>query len=422
MKEINWKILFTTVIGTALEFYDFVIYGFLAPIIAPLFFPTGNPTISFILSLGVFALGFLARPLGGFVFGHIGDRYGRKKALAFSVILMALPTFLIGLLPTYSQIGFFAPLLLVNCRLLQGICTGGEYNGAGIFVVEHTKDHKKGFVSGVLISGCVIGMLIGSGVSMIVSSLSFSWRIPFLLGIMPGILGYYIRRSVNESPAFEKIRKHQNLSQNLNNRTPIKFLNVLRVAGIASFAAALFYFQFILLNSFMPQVSSINSTDMIKISSAATVGYLFFLILMGWVSDYIGHITLMKIAALITIIFYYPLFYFALNSGIMGVILFQFFSAFLLGSYISPSHAVMVKLFPIEKRYSSISISYSVGLSLFGGTAPMFAMILYHQTNLATAPAFYIILCAAIGFLAVYQLPSATTFKIFPFFNKAYRQ
>jgi MHS family proline/betaine transporter-like MFS transporter len=146
------KVITASMVGNALEFYDFSLYGFFAPILSTLFFPSDNSLVSLIQALGVFALGFMTRPIGAIIFGHIGDKLGRKKALSYSVLLMSIPTMAIGLLPTFEQIGIWAPLLLVFCRLCQGLCAGGEYNGSALFALEHNPENKRGFIGGLLTS------------------------------------------------------------------------------------------------------------------------------------------------------------------------------------------------------------------------------------------------------------------------------
>jgi len=408
MKNINKKILFASLVGTSFEFYEFVVYGFLAPIVSPLFFPSNEPAISLISGLGVFALGFLARPIGGLVFGYIGDHYGRKKALSLSIILMSIPTCLIGLLPTYASIGWLAPLFLMVCRLLQGICTGGEYNGAGIFLVEHTKEGKKGLASGILVAGCVTGMFLGSSVSFFMHFFDFSWRVPFLLGIIPGVIGYYIRRSIEESPIFEIAKKKKKME-----REPIlrlikkeELINMFRAAGIASFAASLFYFLYIFCNSFIPEISKVSQEDLVGILTGAAVMYMVFLLILGWISDYIGHASLMKFAAVTTAIFLYPAFsYLVVDGSVLDSVLFLLLFSFLLAAYVAPSHTVMVSLFPVKGRYRLISLSYSLGLSILGGTAPMFSMILFREIGTPSSPTFFVIFCALLGLGAVYSLP-----------------
>lgn len=198
------KIFLSASFGNILEFYDFATYGFLIPIMAPLFFPAENPITSLLMASGAFAISFLARPIGGILFGYIGDFYGRKVAFSLSLIVMAMATTLIGILPTYEKIGLLSPFLLIFCRLVQGLCLGGEFSGSLIFATEHLSQQRHGsaFVTGTITSAGVGGWFLSSIVCTVTSNLSqpYSWRIPFLLGAVVGVLGYYIRRSTIEPP------------------------------------------------------------------------------------------------------------------------------------------------------------------------------------------------------------------------------
>jgi len=204
------KAILAAMIGNALEYYDVMLYGFFAAALAPLFFPTTNHFVSITASLGTFAAGFLMRPLGGILFGHLGDRYGRRMALAFSILLVTVPTLTIGLLPTYEYIGIAAPIILVVCRLLQGLCVGGEYSGAAIFVIEHSKKKQEAFAGSVLCATGFLGGFLGTILGLICTlpyMPTWSWRIPFLIGSIIGLIGYYIRTQVDESPAYSQAMK-----------------------------------------------------------------------------------------------------------------------------------------------------------------------------------------------------------------------
>ena len=196
--------------GTALEFYDFALFGLLAPVFSTLFFPKEDPIAALIASYGIFAAGFLIRPLGGIVFGYIGDTFGRKRAMVISIIAMMLPTSLIGFLPTYEQIGLLAPIILTLCRLLQGLCAGGEFSGAAIFVIEHAQENKKYFSGSLVTASSVIGMLAASTMASLCALEgvpTWGWRIPFLLCIPIGLLGFYIRKNTQETAAFSNAQK-----------------------------------------------------------------------------------------------------------------------------------------------------------------------------------------------------------------------
>src|SRR5436189_1033551 len=194
--EKNIKAIFAAMVGNALEYYDVMLYGFFAAMLAPLFFPTDNQITSTISSLGTFAAGFVMRPLGGIIFGHLGDKFGRRQALVLAIFLVTIPTFTIGILPTYADIGIAAPLILLLCRLLQGLCVGGEYSGASIFVIEYSKRGREAFAGSILcaagVSAGVLGTLVGF-LSTLPFMPAWRWRIPFLIGSLFGLIGHYFR-------------------------------------------------------------------------------------------------------------------------------------------------------------------------------------------------------------------------------------
>ncbi|MDE3223920.1 MAG: MFS transporter, partial [Nitrospirota bacterium] len=208
------KTLLAGAIGNVLEWYDFALYGYFAPVFASLFFPSDRPSASLISAFGVFAVGFLARPLGALLFGHLGDTLGRRTALAWSVLLMAVPTCLMGLLPTYEAIGAAAPLALTLCRFLQGLSVGGEFTGSATFLVEHAAATRRGYVGSWAGFSAQVGALLGSGVgALLATSLTaealhqWGWRIPFIMGGFSAVAGWYVRTRAPESPDFDAIRR-----------------------------------------------------------------------------------------------------------------------------------------------------------------------------------------------------------------------
>lgn len=407
LKDIKNKIFISSMLGSALEFYDFALYGFFAPWIAPLFFPATDPMVSTIAAFGVFSLSFFTRPIGGIIFGYLGDRYGRKRALSLSILLMAIPTCAIGLLPTYQQIGVMAPLLLMASRLLQGICAGGEFSGAAIFVLEHTDNNRKGLMGGLLISGCMVGLLLGSGMNAILanySNIADTWRIPFLLGIIPGVIGFYLRRYVNESPAFEQFKQ-----QKRDKSTPLKSLlqdqpgAFLTLLGISGFACTLFYFGFVGFTSYMPKVTDLTPATCASLATVGMTVYFVFLPIMGAISDRTGYSRLILFSAIIGIAFTYPIFYCALHGGFWGGLVFEVFCGVTVATCMGPFHALTLQLFPVGTRYIGSAMGYGMAQSIFGGTTPMIVMYLLYATQVQMAPAIYITVCALMGFAAIYK-------------------
>lgn len=218
-EQLLFKTVTTSMIGNLFEFYDFALFGYFAPIIGKLFFPSNNKTVELISAFGVFAAGFLVRPIGGMIFGHIGDRFGRKKALIFTILLMAIPTAMIGFLPTYESIGVLAPILLVSLRMLQGISMGGNYGGSITFTTEHSDPRHRGLIGSFAVTSCLVGILLGSGTAALFATIFdetalcvWGWRIPFVLGVVICIVGFYMRRNIPESPKYVTAEKAHELT------------------------------------------------------------------------------------------------------------------------------------------------------------------------------------------------------------------
>ncbi len=214
------RILFSAIVGNALEWYDYLLYAYFADIFAKLFFPTSDEYLSIMISFAAFAIGFVARPLGGIVFGYIGDRFGRKVSLTISIILIAVPTTIMGLLPTYYQIGIFAPILLILMRILQGISLGGEFSASSTFLVESAPKNQQGFYGSFSTASIGLGMILASAVALLIHHYftaseiqEFAWRIPFVSSIFIGVLGIYLRSHLEESEAFKKAQTQHKLIQ-----------------------------------------------------------------------------------------------------------------------------------------------------------------------------------------------------------------
>ncbi|MBN9564955.1 MAG: MFS transporter [Alphaproteobacteria bacterium] len=410
------KVVLAGMIGNALEFYDFTLYGFFAPVIAQKFFPDqgSNAATALLMALSVYAVGFLMRPLGAVVFGHIGDKYGRKKALTFSVILMAIPTTVIGLLPSYATIGMAAPIILTLCRLLQGLCTGGEYNGAAIFVIEHQQD-RRGFAGGLITSSCAIGALLGVCVGYICTITDYlgpleTWRIPFLLGIMIGFVGIYIRRRLDESPVFieamsqksaTKVQKPASLKQALAKH----WRSVLCIIGAAWLNGVMYYAAFNYMSIYLKQQYGWHIHDTLLISSVALVIYGIFTPIAGAFADRKGTVALMRPTAVAVLFLAIPVFLLVASGNLAYIILAQVIFALLAAFFSGPLNLFMQSLFPVEDRYSGISVSYSIGMAIFGGTTLLVMEALRVNIALSFAPAIWLAisgLAAALTMIFIY--------------------
>ncbi|MBP9692790.1 MAG: MFS transporter [Alphaproteobacteria bacterium] len=394
-------------LGNSLEYYDFTLFVFLAPILSPLFFPSENKTVSLLAVLGTFAVGYFMRPLGAIVFGYIGDKYGRKRALTLSIILMAIPTFCIGLLPSYETIGIFAPAVLVLLRVLQGLCTGGEYNGAGIFVVENVEPHKAGFAGGMVTASSAIGALMGSSIASLCTlgaMPSWAWRVAFLFGIVVGIIGFYIRRCLTDNYLTEFLnKKKQNTRSPLIEAIKNNPSSILCVMGIAAFSGISYSFSMKYVSVFLTVFQEWTPSEALSVMSFGIFAYIVLAPLSGWMSDRFGGRAVMISGAVATLLGIYPaLFLLTSEAGIVTIVSAQLILVILAAWFQGPMNLFMAGLFKAENRYSGLAFSYCVGMAIFGGTTPMISTALVQWTGNPLTPAFYVILGSIIGLISVY--------------------
>ncbi len=398
--------IFAAMIGNALEYYDFTLYGFFAAYLSPLYFPSNDPSTSIISSFGVFAAGFLMRPLGGLIFGHLGDRYGRKRALFVSILLITLPTLTIGLLPTYSQIGFLAPLILVICRLAQGICTAGEYTGATVLIAEYTERNQPGFACSLLPASSLIGAIVGTGLGalcLIDTMPDWAWRVPFIMGFIFGLFGLYLRKGIDESPTFINLTKnHQTIQSPILEVFKHERRNFFCTMGIGAAALAPFYIISVYIISLTAQLNISPSQGML-FNVGVLMMWMMFIPIIGYFSDKVGLKKMMSFGAILLMVVSLPIFCLvnyslSLETILLAQILLSFCGAF----YVAPVGAFLAtKVFPASSRYSGMALGISCGEALFGGTAPLIATALVALTGTFIAPGFYLMLCGLMGWIAV---------------------
>ena len=404
------KIIIAGMLGNGLEWYDYALYAYTTLIISQQFFPAGNETAHLLATLGIFAVGFVARPFGGIFFGVVGDKFGRRTALVLSIFMMAIPTGCIGLLPTYGQIGIAAPLLLTLIRVLQGLSLGGAFSGSMTFLVEHAPLKQRGLVGSTSICSLVIGFLLGSLVSLVVKSAvseaeyeSWGWRIPFLLGIAIGFIGFYIRKHCEESPSYETAKREGTLSA-----TPVR--DVLRFER-ASMAQAIGIYITVTMPFYLLSAYFITFTEYtLKRSSeeALMLNFMNMLILLvvapfsAWLSDQVGRKKVLGVTAFAFLVVTYPVFSLLQQEAIGMIALGQAIFAMVVGFYIGPVPALLVEIFPTRLRYTAMSLSYNVCAALFGGTAPMVCQWLITETGNSYCIAYYVMACAVISLVSLY--------------------
>ncbi len=397
------KIVLSGLIGGAIEFYDFTLYGILATFFAPYFFPAENEFISLLGAYSVFAIGFFARPFGAVVFGYIGDNFGRKIALFWSLMLMGVATLSIGLLPGYATIGIMAPLLMVFIRVIQGVSAGGEYSGALILAIEHGAANKSGLIGSSITSGCMLGLVLGSLAGVICSlpdMPEWAWRIPFLIGFCISLIGLYIRFNLAESPRFLK-HKELNTGKPIQLEIRKHFGDLIAVILLAGFNGVAIYVYFVFMSDYISDVTDISASVAKLYTCIGTVILMFMLVIFGGLSDYFNRIYMILFGAILTIICSVAIFYFLPHLSMSNLILYQICYVIALGMFSGPLNTYIIEIFQTGIRYRYAAIGYSIGMGFIGGTAPLIAGLLSLSKNNAWFLSTYISIS---GMLAIFSL------------------
>ena len=402
------KVVIAGMIGNGLEWYDYALYGHFAAIISTQFFPSENVFVSMIATFSVFAAGFLMRPLGALVFGYIGDRYGRRVSLAISILLMAIPTACIGLLPTYEQIGILAPVLLTIIRVLQGLALGGEFSGSITYVVEHAPANRRGLAGSTSLISMMLGILIGAAAATACAELlteeefnSWGWRVPFVAGLVIGLIGFYIRSMLDESPAYEEAKEAGHLSE-----TPLKevftkhWKDLVLCIGLYIAVTIPFYVYVMFMNSYMHKILHYPLNVALYTNTVGQFAVLLLIPVFGWLCDRIGRKPIFIMASVGYLLCSYPVFQLIESGNPQLALIAQLIFAVILAAYITPIPAVLVEQFPTSVRYTGMALACNICAALFGGTAPMVVTWLIKVTGDNTAVAAYVTVAAAISFVA----------------------
>ncbi|CAA0092160.1 Proline/betaine transporter [BD1-7 clade bacterium] len=384
--------------GGMLEFYDFIIYALLASILAEQFFPTGDAITSILATFATFALGYLVRPIGGFIFGHFGDVYGRKNTFMMTVLLMALSTLLIAFVPSYQQIGITGTLLLIILRIVQGLSIGGEIPGAITYISECVPKHQRGFTSGVifffLANGVTLGTLAHWWLSGLLSAESFhqwGWRLLFVIGGVLGFINYLLRKRIQESPVFENLTSSVRfpLSHVIRFRKRITFFGVL----ITGSGAAMITTYFLFIPGYLKIVLPSKPDGFLFASVVGCFTSTLIILLFGYLSDRFNRRWLISGSLLASILLALPIF----NSWVSGDLWIPMLAgATLYGTIWGVIPSILPTLFDTEIRFSGVATCYNLGFALFAGLGPLICFYLIHITGLPDAPAYYLmVVCGA---------------------------
>jgi MHS family proline/betaine transporter-like MFS transporter len=419
------KLILSCFIGNVLEWFDFAIYGYLASIFSTLFFPNLDPNTALLSSYGVFAIAFIMRPIGAIVFGHVGDKWGRKLAFQWSLACMAIPTLLIGFLPVYTQIGIWAPIGLILCRMVQGLSVGGEFSGSIILLTEHAPFNKKGFFSAWADIGSTIGMISAALAVFMLNALlseadliAWGWRLPFIAGFLFAIFGYFLReRLLTETPEFlEQKSTTLRRSNNHSSIWPLKeiFKNhkktLFWATNFLMINSAGYYLLIVFIpNQNLSHVSGIYGSALILWNLIIMIPAIFW---GATLSDRIGQVRCLVMGHLGCVMMAPIVLYAAKYGKFSHQLICESLFSFCLGFCFGPRSSFMAEIFPTPIRYSAVSLSYNLGNAIFGGTAPLICALMIKQTGWLMAPAFYIAIASLVSLTATFLL---SAYRPWPF-------
>ena len=399
-------------IGNAVEWFDFAIYGFLATIIAGQFFPKGDDTAALLSTFAIFAAAFFLRPLGGLVFGPLGDRIGRQRVLALVILVMSAATLAIGLLPTYESIGIAAPILLLVCRCLQGFSAGGEYGGGAVYLAEYASDARRGFVVTFMVWSGLLGFLLGSVTVTLLQAalpteamLGYGWRIPFLMAAPLGLIGLYIRLRLDDTPEFTELRKERKVAKRpLREAFTTSWASILQVFGLFLIFNVGYYVVFTFVPNFLIKPLGFGRTESFTSITLATLVALGLTLPFAMLSDRVGRRPMLIVGSALFVVFAYPLFLMITSGSLAAAMVAHCLLAAIEAVYISAAVTAGVELFATSVRYSGFSIGYNVAVAGFGGTTPYVLTWLTAATGSVLVPAYYLMAAAAVSLAAVLVL------------------
>lgn len=412
-RRVPGKVTTAAVLGTVLEWYDFAIYGAMAGVIGRLFFPSDDPTVSLLVALASYAVGFVCRPLGAIFLGRLGDRAGRRSMLALTMVIVGVSSLLIGLLPTYASVGLLAPAMLVALRMIQGLAVGAEWTGGATYLIEHARTGQRGLFSGIVQASTVTGFLLGTGIATVIVRVVpeqtvdvWGWRVPFLVGGIVAAIGLFVRLKLEESPAYRELGEDVCSPQQRTNDLPAADdewrtttrRNWLLVLGIV-FGVTLYGYTATSFPAFLTGIDALPLADALTTNVVALLIEVPLIIVAGALSDRIGRKKLMMAAMALFALGTYPVFVLVASGTIAGALLGQVVFVVLFATVSGPMAAMFVELFPTRVRSTAFSSSYNVGVAVFGGTAPFVNTFLATSTGADVAPAFYLTFGAMVSLI-----------------------
>lgn len=410
--------LITASLGNTLEWLDFGLFLFMAPLIGAQFFPHQTSSLSTLDALVVFAAGFICRPLGGVLFGHFGDTIGRAKTLRITILIITLSTFLVGIMPSYHAIGIMAPILFTLLRLLQGISIGGEYSGVMIFLAESAPAHQRGFITSFAATGANFGFLIATLAFMSLNLIytpeaisHWAWRIPFILAGLPGTIILYYRFKISETKVYNRLQSHHQLSTQ-------PFLTVIRKAprqllkiiGLTCMSSTFYYVFFGYMPNYLNHYVGFSLNTALMIQTGMLITMLFLVPVAGLCGDYFSRKTMLIITAVSIMVMSIPCFVLLQLKDSLPIVLALSIATLISCMDQGNSLTAVVENCPENVRYSGIAFSYNLGMALFGGTAPIIVTLLTEHIS-SIAPAYYLIFMACISLIASFTLLNGNQYQ-----------
>lgn len=403
------KVVAASFIGNFVEWFDYAVYGYLAVTITSVFFPESDKQTGLLLTFGLFAVSFFVRPLGGFIWGHLGDKLGRRTALSWSILIMSAATFCIALIPGYDTIGLGAPILLLVIRVIQGFSASGEYAGAAAFLVEYAPPKRRGLYAAVVPASTAAGLLLGSLLAALLTGLlsteqmhDWGWRLPFLLAAPMGLIGRYIRTRLEDSPAFRALE-----AEDATDSTPIKDLfrdhwrQLIQAVGAVLLNAVGFYMLLSYMPTYLSTEVGLDESASYLATTVALVTYIGFIFVMGILSDKLGRRRVLMTASILFVVLTVPLFMLLDTGSFLVIVLVQIALGAMLTLNDGTLPSFLAEMFPTRVRYTGFAVSFNLSNAIFGGTAPFVATFLIGFTGSDLAPAWYLMGAAAIALVAV---------------------
>jgi MHS family proline/betaine transporter-like MFS transporter len=411
------RAVFAAAIGNAIEWFDYASYGYLATVIALVFFPPGDRTVALLATFAVFAVSFIVRPIGGVIWGHYGDKLGRKLTLILEVTIMSAATFAIGLIPSYAQIGLWAPALLLICRLVQGFSASGEYAGAASFIAEYAPPKKRGLLVSVVPASTAFGLMTGCLIVAVLeymlpeaALLRWGWRIPFLLALPFGSIVMYMRVKLEDTPVYTEMKEKAEAKISAETEDAIEpgsfagvmkyKSNLIRAFGIILLNAVGFYILLSYMPTYLTEEVGFGKVEGTLITLVTLTTYTIMLPIIGHLADRVGRKPVMMTACILFVVATYPIFL-LLSKG-FG---FSILALILLGAMLAGNDGVLAtflsEMFPTQVRYTSFALAFNTGNAIFGGTAPFVSTYLIALSGNMYAPAFYLMIAAVVCFIAL---------------------